>query len=43
MENMEQETHSTKMGADESAENTQNAPKSICPNCLPKPEGLRFQ
>ena len=36
MENMEKETHCTKMGADKSAENTPIAPKFICPNCLPK-------
>ena len=40
MENMEQETHSTKMGADESAKNTLNAPKFICPNCLAKLESF---
>ena len=45
MENMDigQGTHSTKMGADKLAENTQNAPKFICPNCLPKPKSLGFQ
>ena len=32
-----QGTHSTKIGADKSAENTPNDPKLICPNCLPKP------
>ena len=31
-----QGTHSTKMGADKSAENTLNATKIIFPNCLPK-------
>ena len=36
----EQGTHSTKMGADKLAENTPNAPKLICPNCLPKPKSL---
>ena len=35
-----QGTHFTKMGADKSAENTPNAPKFICPNCLPKPKSL---
>jgi hypothetical protein len=33
-------THSTKMGADSSAENTPIAPKFICPICLPKPKKL---
>jgi hypothetical protein len=33
-------THSTNMGADSSAENTSNAPKFICPICLPKPKSL---
>ena len=33
-----QGTNSTKMGVDKLAENTQNAPKCICPNCLPKPK-----
>ena len=37
-----QGTHCTKMGADKSAENTPNAPKFICPNCLPKHRSLRF-
>ena len=35
--------NSTKMGADESAENTPNtpnAPKFICPNYLPNPKSL---
>ena len=31
------------MGGDESAENTENVPKFICLNCLPKPEGLGFR
>ena len=31
------------MGADSSAENTPNAPKSICPICLPKPKNSGFQ
>ena len=31
------------MGADELAKNTPNAPKLICPNCLPKPKNLGFQ
>ena len=35
-----QGTHSIKMGAYSSAENT---PKSICPICLPKPKNLGFQ
>ena len=30
------------MGADKSAENTLNAQKIICPNCLPKPKILGF-
>ena len=30
------------MGADSSAENSPNAPKFICPNCLPKPKSLNF-
>ena len=34
MENMDQNTHSTKMGADKSAERTPNAPKFISP--IPK-------
>ena len=34
--------HSTEMGADKSAENTPNAPKFICPICLPKPKSLEF-
>ena len=33
-----QGTHSTKMGTDKLAVNTPNAPKRICPNCLPKPK-----
>ena len=33
---------STKMGADKLFENTPNAPKVICPNCLPKPKSLGF-
>ena len=37
-----QGTHSTKMGADKLAENTPNAPKYICPICLPKPKSLGF-
>ena len=42
MENMDKGpgAHSTKMGADKSAENTPNAPKLICPNCLPKPKNF---
>ena len=31
------------MGADSSAENTQNAPEFICPICLPKPKSSEFQ
>ena len=31
------------MGADKLAKNIPNAPKSICPNCLPKPKILRFR
>ena len=30
------------MGADKLAENTTNAPKLICPICLPKPKSLGF-
>ena len=30
-----QGTHSTHMGADKSAKSIPNAPKYICPNCLP--------
>ena len=30
------------MGAVKLAKNTQNAPKFICPNCLPKPNSLEF-
>ena len=37
-----QGTDSTKMGADKSAENNPNAPKFICPNCLPKSKSLGF-
>ena len=33
---MESITHSTKMGADKSAENTPNAPKIFVETCLPK-------
>ena len=36
-------THCTKIGADNSAENTSNAPKFIFPNCLPKSESLVFR
>ena len=39
MENMG--THSTKMGADKSTENTPNAPKFICPIC-PSPKVSDF-
>ena len=38
-----QGTHSTKMVADKSANNTPSAPKLICPNCLPKPKSLGFR
>jgi hypothetical protein len=38
-----QGTHSTKMGADKLTENTPNAPKFICPNCLFKPKSLGFR
>ena len=38
-----QGTHSTKMCADNSAKNTQNSPKLICPICLSKPKSLGFQ
>ena len=37
-----QGTHSTKMGADKSAENTPNAPKFFGPICLPKSKSLGF-
>ena len=37
-----QGTHSTKMVADKSAENTQNGPKIFGPICLPKPKSLGF-
>ena len=30
----------TKMGANKWNENTPNASKSICPNCLPKPKEI---
>ena len=43
MENMNKELHSTKMGADTSAENTLDAPKFICPICQPKPKSLGFR
>ena len=33
---------STKMGADKSAENTENAQKIICKICLTKPKSLVF-
>ena len=44
MENMARpgQTHSTKLGADKSAENTPNAPRFICLNCLPKPKSFEF-
>ena len=38
-----QGTHSTKMGANKSAENTPNAPEFIWPICLPKPKNSGFQ
>ena len=38
-----QGTHSTKIGADKSAENAPNDPKLIYPNCLPKPKNLEFR
>jgi hypothetical protein len=34
MENMDKGLTVPKMGADKSTENTPNAPKFICPNCL---------
>ena len=37
-----QGTHSTKMDADKSAENTQNAPKILGPICLLKPKSFEF-
>ena len=41
MENMDKEgTHSTKMGADKSAENTPNAPQIVGPICLSMPKSL---
>ena len=42
MEPMDKGLKSTKMGADKSAENTPNAPKHICPNCLPSPKVCDF-
>ena len=42
MENMDL-THSTKMGADKSGENTPYVPKFLCINCLPKPKSLGFR
>ena len=41
MENMDKGL-STKIGANKLAENTPNAPKFICPNCLPKLKRLGF-
>ena len=38
-----QGTHWTKKGADSLAENNPNAPKFICPICLPKPKNSGFQ
>ena len=43
MENMDKGLTVPKMGADKSAENTPNAPKFICPNCLLKPKSLGFR
>ena len=43
MDNMDKETHSTKMGADKLAENTPNLPEFICPIWLPKPKSSGFQ
>ena len=40
---MENWTHSTKMGADRTAENSPNASKKFSPKCLPKPKSLRFK
>ena len=37
-----QGTHSSKIGADKSAENTPNAAKLFGPICLPKPKSLGF-
>ena len=37
------QTHSTKMGADKWAENTPNASKFICQNCLSKHKFLGFR
>ena len=42
MEKYEQETHSTKMGADSPVENTSNVSKNFSPKCLPKPKSSRF-
>ena len=42
-EKHEQGTRSIKIMADKLAENTAYAPKSISPNCLPKPRNLWFQ
>ena len=36
-------THCTKMGAGSLAENTPNAPESICPIGLPNPKSSGFQ
>ena len=40
---MENKGVSTKMGADNLAESTPNAPKSVSPICLPKPRSSEFQ
>ena len=42
MENMDKESHSTKIGADSWAENTPNASKHFSPKCLPKHKSSRF-
>ena len=42
VENMDKGLTVPKMGADSSAENTPNAPKFICPKCLPNPKELEF-
>ena len=43
MENMDKGLTLPKMGADNAAENTPNAPKSIYPKCLFKPKSLGFR
>jgi hypothetical protein len=42
MENMDKGLTVPKMGVDKLAENTPNAPRFICPNCLSKPKNLGF-